>query len=220
VRRRRREVEPSTILPFFPATARLARVFQFFLGLSADTKFFEVRIQYFIYSFAQRAMPKPRFARLDLKHGSMTSWSLHHSIRISILIGTFQSVSRSPLSTLQRCNLIGTETKEKQMNAKPLLLAGIAIMVVGASTALAGPCDTVGKSAQMRDAGSGPTPGNTGQTTNTGSADASKQSPATSTMNRATGGGPASSEDAQKQMQGQPTAAQQAQGAKSSGPDC
>jgi hypothetical protein len=105
------------------------------------------------------------------------------------------------------------------MNTKPLILAGFAIMVLSAGTAQAGPCDTVAKSAQMRDAGSGPTPGNTEQTTTTGSADASQQPP-TSTMNRATGGGPASSEDAQKQMQGQPTAAQQAQGAKSSGPDC
>jgi hypothetical protein len=105
------------------------------------------------------------------------------------------------------------------MNTKPLILAGFAIMVLSAGTAQAGPCDTVGKSAQIRDAGSGPTPGNAGQTTTTGSADAGQQPP-TSTMNRATGGGPASSEDAQKQMQGQPTAAQQAQGAKSSGPDC
>ena len=101
------------------------------------------------------------------------------------------------------------------MNTKQLILAGCAVLALSVGTAQAGPCDTVGKSAQMRDAGSGPTPGNTGQTTTTGSADASQQPP-TSTMNRATGGGPASSEDAQKQMQGQPTAAQQAQGTKPS----
>lgn len=101
------------------------------------------------------------------------------------------------------------------MNTKLLILAGCAVLALSAGTAQAGPCDTVGKSAQMRDAGSGPTPGATGPTTTTGSADA-RQQPPTSTMNRATGGGPASSEDAQKQMQGQPTAAQQAQGAKPS----
>jgi hypothetical protein len=101
------------------------------------------------------------------------------------------------------------------MITRQLILAGCAIMVLGVGTAQAGPCDTVGRAAQMRDAGSGPTPGNTGQTTTTGSAGASQQPP-TSTMNRATGGGPASSEDAQKQMQGQPTAAQQAEGAKPS----
>jgi len=61
-----------------------------------------------------------------------------------------------------------------------------------------------------------PHPGNTGQTTTTGSATSSQQPP-TSTMSRATAGGAASSEDAQKQMQGQPTAAQQAQGATVSG---
>jgi hypothetical protein len=96
------------------------------------------------------------------------------------------------------------------MIKRQLILAGCAVMVLSVGTAHAGPCNTGGK-----DAGSGPTPGATGQTTTTGSADASQQPP-TSTMNRATGGGPASSEDAQKQMQGQPTAAQQAEGAKPS----
>ena len=100
------------------------------------------------------------------------------------------------------------------MNMKQLILAGCAVLALSVGTAQAGPCDTVGKSAKQ-DAGAGPTPGNTGQTTTTGSA--ASQQPPTSTMNRATGGGPTSSEDAQKQMQGQPTAAQQAQGAKPSG---
>jgi len=48
--------------------------------------------------------------------------------------------------------------------------------------------------------------------------------PPTGTMNRATGDVATSSEDAQKQMQGQPTAAQQSQGAqpsaKMAGHDC
>jgi hypothetical protein len=100
------------------------------------------------------------------------------------------------------------------MNSKQIILAGCAVLALGVGTAQAGPCsNTVGKSAQ--DAGAGPTPGNTGQTTTTGSAATGQ--PPTSTMNRATGGGAASSEDAQKQMQAQPTAAQQAQGAKTSG---
>src|ERR1700737_1087017 len=97
------------------------------------------------------------------------------------------------------------------MNMKQLILAGCAVLALSVGTAQAGPCDTVGKSAKQ-DAGAGPTPGNTGQTPPTGSA--ASQQPPTSTMNRATGGGPTSSEDAQKQMQGQPTAAQQAEGAK------
>ena len=101
------------------------------------------------------------------------------------------------------------------MNTKQLILASCAVLALSVGAAQAGPCNTAGKSAQ-RDAGAGPTPGNTGQTTTTGSATAGQQPP-TTTMNRATGGGAASSEDAQKQMQGQPTAAQQAQGAKASG---
>jgi hypothetical protein len=39
-------------------------------------------------------------------------------------------------------------------------------------------------------------------------------------MNQQAGTSPASSEDAQKQMQGKPTAAQQAAGAKTTGNDC
>lgn len=64
----------------------------------------------------------------------------------------------------------------------------------------------------MRDAGSGPTPGNTGTTV--GTSPSFGQHPATGSMNQQAGGGPASSQDAQRQMQGQPTAAQQADGAK------
>jgi hypothetical protein len=102
------------------------------------------------------------------------------------------------------------------MNTKQLILAGCAVLALSVGTAQAGPCDTVGKSAKQ-DAGAGPTPGNTGQTTTTTSSADTSQQPPTSTMNRATGGSATSSEDAQKQMQGQPTAAQQAQGAKPSG---
>ena len=102
------------------------------------------------------------------------------------------------------------------MKTKQFILAGCAIMALGIGAAQAGPCDTGGKSTNLRDAGAGPTQGNTGQTTGAGSANTS-QHPPTDTMNRATGDVATSSQDAQKQMQGQPTAAQQAQGAKPSG---
>lgn len=102
------------------------------------------------------------------------------------------------------------------MNTKRLILAGCAILVLSAGSAQAGPCDTTGRAANLKDAGSGPTPGHTGQTT-TGVATNVDQHPPTGTMNRAAGDAPASAQDAQKQMQGQPTAAQQAEGAKPTG---
>lgn len=96
------------------------------------------------------------------------------------------------------------------MITKQLVVASCAALVLSVATVQAGPCNTGGKSAQ--DAGAGPTPGNTGQTIgSTGSPSA--EHPPTNTMNRATGDVAASSQDAQKQMQGQPTVAQQGQGA-------
>jgi hypothetical protein len=80
-------------------------------------------------------------------------------------------------------------------------------MVLSVGSANAGPCNSAGK-----DAGSGPTPGYTGKSVTTGSA-SSRAHPPTETMNRVTGEKAASSQDAQRQMQGQPTAAQQAEGA-------
>jgi hypothetical protein len=100
-------------------------------------------------------------------------------------------------------------TREKQMITKQVIFAGCTLLVLSVGGAQAGPCNT-----GNRDAGSGPTPGNTGQTT--GSTANTEQHPPTNTMNRATGDVAASSQDAQKQMQGQPTAAQQAEGAKPS----
>ena len=101
------------------------------------------------------------------------------------------------------------------MNMKRLrLLAGCSVIVLGASTAWAGPCDT-GRAAN-KDAGSGPASQSSSQTTGT-STDA-KQHPPTETMNRASGDVAASSQDTQRQMQGQPTAAQQAEGAKPGSP--
>jgi hypothetical protein len=96
------------------------------------------------------------------------------------------------------------------MNAKQLVLAGCAAMALSIATAQAGPCNT-----GVKDAGSGPTPGYTGPSTTTGSA-STREHPPTETMNRVTGEKAASSHDAQRQMQGQPTAAQQAEGAKPS----
>jgi hypothetical protein len=98
------------------------------------------------------------------------------------------------------------------MNTKRLVLAACAIMFLSAGAALAGPCDTRGGTSAMKDAGAGPTPGHTGQTT--GMSTDANQHPPTSTMNRATDDVATSSQDAQRQMQGQPIAAQQAQGAK------
>jgi hypothetical protein len=101
------------------------------------------------------------------------------------------------------------------MITKQLILAGCAALILSVGAAQAGPCNTDGKSANLQDAGAGPTPGNTGQTTRTATS-ATNEHPPTSTMNRATGDVATSSQDTQKQMQGQPTAAQQAQGAQPS----
>src|ERR1700754_849581 len=98
------------------------------------------------------------------------------------------------------------------MNAKRIILAGCATLVFSASAAMAGPCNTSDRAANLKDAGSGPASTGSGQTT--GMATDAKENPPTSTMNRATGDVATSSQDAQKQMQGQPTAAQEAAGAK------
>lgn len=96
------------------------------------------------------------------------------------------------------------------MNSKQFALVGCAAIVLSVGTANAGPCNTRGK-----DAGSGSTPGYTGQSTaiSTGTV-TSREHPPTEQTNRVVGDKAASSQDAQRQMQGQPTAA--AQGAKPS----
>jgi hypothetical protein len=94
------------------------------------------------------------------------------------------------------------------MITRQLALATCAIIVLSVGSAYAGPCNT-------RDAASGPTPGATGQSITTGSAETKAHRP-TDTMNREAGDKAMSAQDAQRQQQGQPTAAQQAQGAKSS----
>jgi hypothetical protein len=101
------------------------------------------------------------------------------------------------------------------MNMKRLILAGCSIVVLSAGTAMAGPCDTTGRAANLKDAGSGPASAGAGQTT--GAAKDANQHPPTSTMNRASEDVATSSQDAQRQMQGQPTTAQQAEGNKPDG---
>jgi hypothetical protein len=96
------------------------------------------------------------------------------------------------------------------MITRKLALATCAAMVLSIGSAHAGPCNT-----RDKDAGSGPTPGATGQSITTGSAE-TKAHPPTDTMNREAGNKAMSAQDAQRQQQGQPTAAQQAQGAKPS----
>jgi hypothetical protein len=83
-----------------------------------------------------------------------------------------------------------------------LMILG-AVLAFSATSVNAGPCNTA-----SRDAGSGNVPGYTGQTTGAAAADA-KQHPPTTAMNKASDGAATSSEDAQRQMQGQPTAAEQ-----------
>lgn|SRR5581483_10707285 len=94
------------------------------------------------------------------------------------------------------------------MISRQVLLAAFAATALSAGAANAGPCNTKGN-----DAGSGPTPGYTGKTITTGEAD-TKAHPPTDTMNRVAGDKATSAQDAQRQQQGQPTAAQEAQGAK------
>jgi len=107
------------------------------------------------------------------------------------------------------------------MKMKQLVVAGCSILVLSTGASLAGPCDT-GRAASLRDAGSGPA--KTGDSQTTGMAGNTIQHPPTDTMNRATGDVAASSQDTQRQMQGEPTAAQQSEGAKadtkSSDKDC
>ena len=105
------------------------------------------------------------------------------------------------------------------MKVRSILFTSCVALLVNTGISLAGPCNTTAD----RDAGSGPTPGNTAQaTTGTASGNArSGEHPPTATINQAAGSTAASSQDAQRQMQGQPTAAQEAQGAKAkSGNDC
>ena len=96
------------------------------------------------------------------------------------------------------------------MKMKQLIVAGCSILILSTGAALAGPCDT-GRAGNLKDAGSGPAKMGDSQTTGMAS---TGQHPPTDTMNRTTGDVATSSQDTQRQMQGEPTAAQQAEGAK------
>jgi hypothetical protein len=95
---------------------------------------------------------------------------------------------------------------------RKILFVSGAVFALTAGTSYAGPCNTA-----QRDAGSGKVPGFAGQTT--GSA-ASREHPPTASMNKATGNTAASSQDTQRQMQGKPTAAQQAERGKTTDQGC
>jgi hypothetical protein len=88
------------------------------------------------------------------------------------------------------------------MIANRLMILG-AVLAFSANSAYAGPCNTA-----SRDAGSGNVPGYVGQTTGS-TATGSEQHPPTSTMSKASEHTATSAEDAQRQMQSQPTAAEQ-----------
>ncbi|MGY8634607.1 hypothetical protein RAD15_19210 [Bradyrhizobium sp. 14AA] len=88
------------------------------------------------------------------------------------------------------------------MIANRFMIVG-ALLAFGATSVYAGPCNMA-----SRDAGSGNVPGYTGQTTGSTVAD-SKQHPPTSSMGKASEHTATSSDDAQRQMQSQPTAAEQ-----------
>ena len=99
------------------------------------------------------------------------------------------------------------------MKTGNVLLATCVAIFFSAGIAQAGPCSTANK-----DAGSGPTPGHASPTTATAPSQ-NGEHPPTSAMNKASGDVATSSADAQRQMQGQPTAAQEAQGAKAKATD-
>ena len=103
------------------------------------------------------------------------------------------------------------------MNAR-LALATCAVLALGVASAGAGQCTNeisgLSKTLAARDAGTGPSSGATGSI-GMGAAPA-EQHPPTATMNKATGGSAASPQDVQRQTQGQPTAAAQAEGARPS----
>jgi hypothetical protein len=106
------------------------------------------------------------------------------------------------------------------MRIRTVLFTSCAALLFSTGISLAGPCNTTAD----KDAGSGPTPGAAAQST-TGTATTTSRNgehPPTSTMNRASDNVAASSQDAQRQMQGQPTAAQEVHGtkAKSGNNDC
>ena len=97
------------------------------------------------------------------------------------------------------------------MKTKTFILASVAVFTLGVGSAMSGPCTTeidgLTKTLTAKDAGSGPTPGASGQAPS--AANPSNQHPPTAAMSQATQGQATSSEDVRRQTAGQPTAAQQ-----------
>jgi hypothetical protein len=97
------------------------------------------------------------------------------------------------------------------MKTKAFILANIALLALGVSSATSGPCsseiDSLTKTLAAKDAGSGPTAGAAGGTPSATSP--SGQHPPTSIMGQQTEGRATSPEDVRRQTEGQPTAAQQ-----------
>src|SRR3954469_17206579 len=87
------------------------------------------------------------------------------------------------------------------MNAANRLMILGTLFAFSNGSSIAGPCSTL-----SRDAGSGNVPGYTGQTIGSAATE-TKEHPPTAVMNKATDNTAMSSEDANRQMQGQPTAA-------------
>ena len=90
------------------------------------------------------------------------------------------------------------------MKMKQLMIAGCSILVLSTGAALAVPVTRAAPPPEGRRLG----PAKTGDSQTTGMASNTGQHPPTGTMNQKTGDTAASSQDAQRQMQGEPTAAQ------------
>jgi hypothetical protein len=102
------------------------------------------------------------------------------------------------------------------MNRFNTLLVASALLAVPMSSAAAGPCtaeiENVTNLMSARDAGAGPTTG-AGGAAEQQSAKQRAEHPPTEAMGRALQGGAASPQDVERQTRGDPTAAEQAQGA-------
>jgi hypothetical protein len=100
---------------------------------------------------------------------------------------------------------------EDVMKTRTWILAGMVLLVPGMSSAISGPCTTgindLEKTLAAHDAGSGPTSGATSRAQ--APASPSGQHPPTAVINQETQGKATSPDDARRQTEGAPTAAQQ-----------
>src|SRR4051795_7205351 len=117
----------------------------------------------------------------------MRNWCPEVEPRVRLLVADTPRCAEGPPGN--------RKPRRSQMNTKQMIFTGCAVVALGIGTAQAGPCDMTGKSASTHDAGSGPTPGNTGQTMGPATGASTKEHAATSTMNRASGDVATSSQD-------------------------